>query len=103
MDRKVLNSIIWSKPNAQPNITCRMLTESTEQVVWGLQRKPQARHRGRSITKTAAMNGGKQLRNHWVDLVTSKSERVVGYPTQKPLQLMERLILTCSLNKETWY
>ena len=34
LDRKILNSIIWVKPNAQPNITCRMLTESSEQLIW---------------------------------------------------------------------
>ncbi|MCC7111114.1 MAG: site-specific DNA-methyltransferase, partial [Deltaproteobacteria bacterium] len=34
LDLRVINSIIWAKPNAQPNITCRMLTESTEQVLW---------------------------------------------------------------------
>lgn len=31
---RIVNSIIWAKPNAQPNITCRMFTESTEQVLW---------------------------------------------------------------------
>ncbi|HNS71736.1 MAG TPA: DNA methyltransferase [bacterium] len=32
---KINNSIVWFKPNAQPNITCRMFTESTEHLIWG--------------------------------------------------------------------
>lgn len=94
LDRKILNSIIWSKPNAQPNITCRMLTESTEQVVWACNESTK-RATGWTFNYKdgKAMNGGKQLRNHWVYPVTPKSERVANHPTQKPLQLMERLIL----------
>ena len=33
-DMKVNNNIVWFKPNAQPNITCRMFTESTEHLIW---------------------------------------------------------------------
>ena len=32
-DIKINNSIVWFKPNAQPNITCRMFTESTEHLI----------------------------------------------------------------------
>src|SRR3989338_2243426 len=31
---KINNSIVWFKPNAQPNITCRFFTESTEHLIW---------------------------------------------------------------------
>ena len=33
-DSKINNSIVWFKPNAQPNITCRFFTESTEHLIW---------------------------------------------------------------------
>src|SRR3989344_3129362 len=33
-DVKINNSIVWYKPNAQPNITCRLFTESTEHLIW---------------------------------------------------------------------
>ena len=33
-DIKINNSIVWFKPNAQPNITCRLFTESTEHLIW---------------------------------------------------------------------
>ena len=33
-DLKLNNHIVWFKPNAQPNITCRFFTESAEHLIW---------------------------------------------------------------------
>src|SRR4051794_6490082 len=41
LERRILNSVVWSKPNAQPNITARMLTESTEQIIWAVNGTPE--------------------------------------------------------------
>ncbi|HXW83386.1 MAG TPA: site-specific DNA-methyltransferase, partial [Candidatus Binataceae bacterium] len=39
------------------------------------------------------MNGGKQLRNLWQFPCTPRSERLSGgHPTQKPLELLERIV-----------
>jgi DNA modification methylase len=35
-DKKVINSITWFKRNAFPNITQRMLCESTEYIIWAV-------------------------------------------------------------------
>ncbi|MFA6253061.1 MAG: site-specific DNA-methyltransferase [Patescibacteria group bacterium] len=35
-DKKIINSITWFKPNAFPNVTQRMLCESTEHVIWAV-------------------------------------------------------------------
>jgi len=35
-DKKIINSIVWYKRNAFPNITQRMLCESTEHVIWAI-------------------------------------------------------------------
>lgn len=94
MDRKILNSIIWMKPNAQPNITCRMLTESTEQIIWAAnQTKARATNWTFNYALGKTLNEGKQMRNAWSIPVTPKSERVAGHPTQKPEVLIERLVL----------
>lgn len=93
-DLKVLNSIIWAKPNAQPNISCRMLTESSEQVIWVVN-APQSRATGWTFNYQAAkdLNGGKQLRNVWSIPITPLRERRCGrHPNQKPVALIERLI-----------
>ena len=97
LDRRLLNSIIWYKPNAQPNITARMLTESTEQLVWAVNGTPSGKDKATGWTfnywEAKALNNGKQLRNLWEFSVTPKGERLDGgHPSQKPLSLVERLV-----------
>jgi site-specific DNA-methyltransferase (adenine-specific) len=98
LERRILNSVIWSKPNAQPNITARMLTESTEQIIWAVNETP-AKATGWTFNYWDAkeLNGGKQMRNLWEFPVTSKRERANGkHPSQKPLALLERAVLLAS-------
>jgi site-specific DNA-methyltransferase (adenine-specific) len=98
LDRRILNSVVWFKPNAQPNITARTLTESTEQIIWAVNETP-AKATGWTFNYWDAkeMNGGKQMRNLWDFPVTSKSERAAGkHPSQKPLALLERAVLLAS-------
>ncbi len=97
LDRIVLNSIIWTKPNAQPNITCRTLTESTEQIIWACNgTKDKATQWTFNYAQAKTLNEGKQMRNTWSFPVTSRSERVAGHPSQKPEALIERLVLLFS-------
>ncbi len=95
MDLRIVNSIIWAKPNAQPNITCRMFTESTEQVIWICNNtNKKAKKWTYNYQHMKELNGGKQMRNFWEIPVTPKRERVHGkHPSQKPLRVMERLVL----------
>jgi site-specific DNA-methyltransferase (adenine-specific) len=98
LDRRILNSVVWFKPNAQPNITARTLTESTEQIIWAVNETP-AKATGWTFNYWDAkeMNGGKQMRNLWEFPVTSKKERAAGkHPSQKPLGLLERAVLLAS-------
>jgi len=98
LDRRILNSVVWFKPNAQPNITARTLTESTEQIIWAVNGTP-ARATGWTFNYWDAkeMNGGKQMRNLWEFPVTAKRERAAGkHPSQKPLALLERAVLLAS-------
>ena len=97
LNRRLLNSIVWYKPNAQPNITARTLTESTEQLVWAVNGPPDGRDKATGWTfnywDAKALNGGKQMRNLWEFPVTARSERALGkHPSQKPLALLERLV-----------
>ena len=95
LDLRIVNSIIWAKPNAQPNITCRMLTESTEQILWLCNNtNKKAKNWTFNYDHMKALNGGKQMRNFWEIPVTPARERVHGkHPSQKPLRVMERIIL----------
>ncbi len=98
LNLRILNSIIWAKPNAQPNITCRMFTESTEQIIWICNNtKKKATKWTFNYHQMKEINEGKQMRNFWVIPITPLRERKHGkHPTQKPLKLMERLILAGS-------
>jgi site-specific DNA-methyltransferase (adenine-specific) len=94
-DLRIINSIIWAKPNAQPNITCRMFTESTEQILWLCNNNEKLASKWTFNYQLAKEhNDGKQMRNFWLIPITPMGEKKHGkHPSQKPLQLMERIIL----------
>ena len=98
LERRVNNSIIWFKPNAQPNITARTLTESTEQIIWAVNETPQRAKRWTfNYWDAKEMAGGKQMRNLWEIPYTPAAERACGkHPSQKPLAVVERLVLVAT-------
>lgn len=91
---RIINSIIWAKPNAQPNITCRMFTESTEQIIWFCNNSQKhAKNWTFNYAVAKELNAGKQMRNFWQIPTAPLSERKYGkHPSQKPLLLMERIV-----------
>lgn len=101
-DVKINNSIVWFKPNAQPNITCRFFTESTEHLIWasknGNGKKWKFNYEATKNLITDNLNPkGKQTRNVWAIPLTPKSEKWAGiHPTQKPMELLRRIILSCT-------
>ncbi|HET9200104.1 MAG TPA: site-specific DNA-methyltransferase [Dehalococcoidia bacterium] len=117
LGRRINNSIIWFKPNAQPNITARVLTESTEQIIWAVNGTateaaspdglPSQPAKGWIFNYQVAkeLAGGKQMRNLWEFAVTPRAERIETgngvHPTQKPLALLERLVRVMT-NEEDW-
>ena len=96
LDMRIINSIIWFKRNAFPNITQRMLCESTEQIVWAAnesQKKAKNWTFNYHVLKGMTQNG-KQMRNMWDIPMTPTSERKFGkHPSQKPLEIGRRLVL----------
>lgn len=94
LGRRVMQQITWFKPNAQPNITARLPTESTEYIIWACNNTPERATRWTfDYAAAKEFNGGKQLRNLWEFPCTPRSERIAGgHPTQKPLALVERLV-----------
>ena len=61
----LLNTVTWYKPNASPNLACRMFTHSTEILLWAspMKSKPLA-HRF-NYREMKQENGGKQMRDLW--------------------------------------
>lgn len=104
---KINNSVVWFKPNAQPNITCRFFTESTEHLIWATKNGKGKKWKfSYGFTKKAISDRinpkGKQTRNVWSIPLTSKYEKWAGeHPTQKPFELLRRIILSCT-DKGDW-
>jgi len=102
---KLLNDISWFKPNAAPNLSCRYFTHSHETLIWAAKSEKSKHKFDYQLMKQIA--GGKQMRSLWMDIdvedspqdiwsITTppKAEKKFGkHPTQKPLALIERIIL----------
>ena len=94
-DRRIISQIVWYKPNAQPNITCRMFTESTEFIIWAVNNESKkAKNWTFNYEVMKAMNNDKQMRNVWEIPLTKRSEKKHGkHPSQKPVAVVNRLVL----------
>jgi len=98
LEYKILNNITWFKPNASPNLSCRFFTHSTETILWAKKDKKAKHYFNYDAMKE--MNEGKQMRDVWTFPTTKKSEKSHGkHPTQKPISLLNRIILASSENE----
>ncbi len=96
----ILNDITWYKPNAAPNLSCRMFTASHETLLWVRKEKNASHtfnyedmregHWPDDFMKTPE----KQMRSVWAINTPKMWEKKYGkHPTQKPVDLLERIIL----------
>lgn len=92
---KILNEVVWFKPNAAPNLSCRYFTAIHETLIWAAASKS-ARHTF-NYDEMRQLNRGKQMRTVW-DIPTPPSrEKAFGHhPTQKPIALLQRVVLASS-------
>lgn len=95
LDFKILNNITWQKTNPAPNLSCRMFTHSTENIIWAKKSAKSKHYYNYQLMKE--INGGKQMKDVWTSSTTKKSEKNFGkHPTQKPLEIMDKIILSSS-------
>ena len=99
----LINDICWFKPNAAPNLACRMFTASHETLLWARKDK-NARHyfnyklvKDRNWGDDFLKKPNKQMRSVWAIGTPKNGEKKYGkHPTQKPEALLERIILATS-------
>lgn len=95
----IINNITWQKANPAPNLACRCFTHSTETILWA-RKQLTSKKKGNHYFDYQLMkeiNGGKQMKDVWVIPLVSKKEKKYGkHPTQKPLPLLERILLAAS-------
>lgn len=104
LDFRILNDIAWYKPNAAPNLGCRMFTASHETLIWASKSK-KSKHtfnykamREGEFPSDFIKNPGKQMRSIWSITTPTKAEKIYGkHPTQKPTTLLDRIILASTL------
>jgi len=89
---KILNDITWEKPNPPPNLSCRYFTHSTETIIWAAKNE-KSKHFF-NYEKMKELNAGKQMKSVWNISAPTSAEKIFGkHPTQKPLELLNRIIL----------
>lgn len=93
----IINNITWQKLNPPPNLSTRAFTHSTETVLWA-RKQLTPKKKGKHLFNYKDMkeiNDGKQMKDVWSYALTKKSEKTMGkHPTQKPLDLLRRIILS---------
>ncbi len=97
----ILNDISWFKPNASPNLSCRFFTASHETLIWARKEKD-ASHtfnyremKDGNWPEDFIKKPNKQMRSVWAINTPQSWEKKFGkHPTQKPYNLLERIILS---------
>ena len=91
---RLLNDIIWKKPNPPPNLGRRTFTHTSEVVLWATKAPKGSRHRYTfNYDEMRDENGGKQMKTVWEFATPSRDEKRFGkHPTQKPVALIERCL-----------
>ncbi|NQU06021.1 MAG: site-specific DNA-methyltransferase [Calditrichaeota bacterium] len=104
----LINDICWFKPNAAPNLSCRMFTASHETLLWARKDKKAKHTFNYDATKhndwknDFIKKAGKQMRSVWAIGTPKNDEKKYGkHPTQKPEALLERIIIACSNESDT--
>ncbi len=98
---RFLNDVSWFKPNASPNLGCRMFTASHETLIWASKSKKSKHTFNYELMKNGDFandkikNPGKQMRSVWSITTPNASEKVHGkHPTQKPIALLDRVVVS---------
>ena len=102
----IINDIIWFKPNAPPNLSCKYFTHSHEVVLWARKSKISQhtfyyeKMKKWNNPKDKLKNTDKQMRSVWsIPLIPNREKKFGKHPTQKPLELLNRII-SASSNEE---
>ena len=100
----ILNDVIWVKSNPLPNFRATRLTNAHETLIW-CSKSPKSKYQFNYHTLKTS-NEDKQERSVWNFPICSGKERIkngnneTAHPTQKPLALMNRIILQSTLKDD---
>ncbi len=97
---KVLNIIVWQKSDAKPTLSRNYFNFTTEYLVWA--RKSEKVPHFFNCDLMEQINGGARMGDVWrIPFVASWEMKQGKHPTQKPLRLLYRIILSSTREGET--
>lgn len=97
---KIINNITWQKTNPPPNLACKTFTHSTETILWARKDLKNIKYTF-NYTLMKKINNNKQMKDVWTTSLTKPSEKKCGkHPTQKPLEILDRIILASTKEKD---
>ena len=97
---RIINNITWQKTNPPPNLTCKTFTHSTETMLWARKDLKNIKYTF-NYTLMKEINNSKQMKDVWTTSLTKPSEKKCGkHPTQKPLEILDRIILASTKEKD---
>lgn len=105
---EIINEVIWYKRNAFPNLSGRRLTASHETILWvhtGADKREYyfnyEESKAATFKEDRLKEPGKQQRTVW-DIPNNKKSAELEFgkhPTQKPLRLIERMLLISAIRE----
>lgn len=91
---RVINSVVWEKPDPPPNTRRTTFTHAHETLIWA--GKKGSRHTF-NYDVINSRDPGTQVSSVWRISPPSRREKLHGrHPTQKPLRLVRRALLACT-------
>ena len=97
---KVLNIIVWQKSDAKPTLSRNYFNFTTEYLVWA--RKSEKVTHYFNCDLMEQLNGGARMGDVWrIPFVASWEMKQGKHPTQKPLRLLYRIILSSTREGDT--
>lgn len=92
---KILNFIVWEKSDAKTILSNQYFNYSAEYIVWA--RKSEKKPHFFNSELMTLLNGGTRMSDVWrLPTFSSWEMRLGKHPTQKPLRLLYRVLLSCT-------
>lgn len=96
---KILNIIVWQKSDAKPTLSRNYFNFTTEYIVWA--RKSEKVNHYFNCNLMEQLNGGARMTDVWrIPFLSSWELKCGKHPTQKPLRLLYRIILSSTREGE---
>lgn len=97
---KILNIIVWQKSDAKPTLSRSYFNFTTEYIVWA--RKNERIPHFFNCDLMEQLNGGTRMSDVWrIPYLSSWELKCGKHPTQKPLRLLNRIILASTHEGDT--